>query len=203
MTDHRPTFQWRADPTWELANQIYFSRELSVGQYVAADMDSHPDLPDLWREAADTWGRTPAEIRQAVRAYARWLTACADADEPTDTHTAEAPAATDDSADDDVTTADAARYRCPDCEEPAIRRPPTAQPWADTWTGAHGRELPEWSHTDGEPLCPVVGEHGYERAQPQRLPADEPTPAEADAAETPTTPLAEPTDTADDDCDGM
>jgi hypothetical protein len=56
--------------------------------------------------------------------------------------------------------------RCSECAEPAVNRPPTTQPWASTRTEAHQQPLPEWSHTDGEPLCPVVGEHGYEPAQP-------------------------------------
>jgi hypothetical protein len=58
------------------------------------------------------------------------------------------------------------RYRCPECEEPVVHQPPTSTGWVTAWTASHGRELPEWSHTDGEPLCPVMGEHGYEPVQP-------------------------------------
>ena len=63
---------------------------------------------------------------------------------------------------------------------PVVPQAPTAQPWADTWTSG-GQTLPQWSHTDGQPLCPVVGPHGYEPAQP-------------------VTPTAE---ASDDDTDGM
>jgi len=52
---------------------------------------------------------------------------------------------------------------CPPCGEPAVPASPPPSPWFDTWTNT-GHPVPEWSHADGEPLCPVVGEHGYEPA---------------------------------------
>jgi hypothetical protein len=48
---------------------------------------------------------------------------------------------------------------CPQCGEPAVNRPPTS------WFAAWGPRQP-YSHQDGEPLCPVVGDHGYEPARP-------------------------------------
>jgi hypothetical protein len=48
---------------------------------------------------------------------------------------------------------------CPECGEPAQHERPAA------WTPAWG-DAPTWSHTDGEPLCPVVGSNGYEPATP-------------------------------------
>ncbi|MGF7236471.1 MAG: hypothetical protein ACQSGP_16120 [Frankia sp.] len=58
---------------------------------------------------------------------------------------------------------------CPECGELAVNRPPTTLfPYT-----AHGAARPEWSHTDGEPLCPIVGPDGYHPAQP--VPATVPT----------------------------
>ena len=48
---------------------------------------------------------------------------------------------------------------CPECGEPAQARPPTS--WTPAWGPA-----PAHSHTDGEPLCPVVGPTGYQPATP-------------------------------------
>jgi hypothetical protein len=48
---------------------------------------------------------------------------------------------------------------CPECYEPAQHERPAA------WTPAWG-DAPTWSHTDGEPLCPIVGSNGYEPATP-------------------------------------
>ncbi len=50
---------------------------------------------------------------------------------------------------------------CPECGEPAEENAP------GRWTPANG-PAPTWSHLDGEPLCPVVGQNGYEPAHPQR-----------------------------------
>lgn len=51
---------------------------------------------------------------------------------------------------------------CPECGEPAQRKPPRSNvPYA-----AHGMATPEFSHLDGEPLCPVVGDAGYQPADP-------------------------------------
>jgi hypothetical protein len=48
---------------------------------------------------------------------------------------------------------------CPECHEPAIYNP------LYIWNVRFG-SLPRYSHLDGEPLCPVVGNNGYEPAQP-------------------------------------
>lgn len=48
---------------------------------------------------------------------------------------------------------------CPECEEPAHNMAP------HSWTPAWG-PAPSWSHTDGEPLCPVMGSSGYVPASP-------------------------------------
>jgi hypothetical protein len=79
-----------------------------------------------------------------------------------------------------------AGYRCSECHEPAVNQPPTAKPWAETWTGGHGQDPPAWSHQDGQPLCPVMGEHGYQPAQPEPLPTvDTPAAEETSAGEGP------------------
>lgn len=54
---------------------------------------------------------------------------------------------------------------CPECGEEAVHKAPKPGPWLDTWTRT-GRPVPEWSHRDGEPLCPVMGDDGYEPAHP-------------------------------------
>lgn len=60
------------------------------------------------------------------------------------------------------------RHVCPECGEPAVRRPPAGR-WAATTLAVTGR-LPAWSHTDGEPLCPVTGPDGaYRPADPTPL----------------------------------
>ncbi len=52
---------------------------------------------------------------------------------------------------------------CPECGEDATHR----TPWNDlTPYRAHGRTAPAWSHLDGTPLCPVLGERGYQPADP-------------------------------------
>jgi hypothetical protein len=48
---------------------------------------------------------------------------------------------------------------CPECGQPAVPSPPTS------WTPAWGPR-PSYSHVDGEPLCPVVGPHGSQPADP-------------------------------------
>lgn len=51
---------------------------------------------------------------------------------------------------------------CPECGQPARRTPPTTQvPYA-----AHGMPRPDFSHLDGESLCPVVTDAGYQPARP-------------------------------------
>lgn len=49
---------------------------------------------------------------------------------------------------------------CPECGEPVRPVPPTVPRPAD-------EPVPVWSHLDGEPLCPVVGPHGYRPAHPR------------------------------------
>jgi len=82
VSDYQPTFQWHADPAWELGDQMHFSDELQAGQIVADDIDTHFQCswPQMWQEAAQRCGKTPEEMREAVRAYGRWLTAVADSD---------------------------------------------------------------------------------------------------------------------------
>ena len=59
-------------------------------------------------------------------------------------------------------TAGSAGRACPECGEPAHRvRPTTLVPYA-----AYGLPVPDWSHADGEPLCPVIGPAGYQPADP-------------------------------------
>jgi hypothetical protein len=64
----------------------------------------------------------------------------------------------------------APELKCPECGEPALSKPTTdLVPWE-----AHGLEHPQWSHSDGSALCPVVGPSGgYEPAQPH-APSAEP-----------------------------
>lgn len=52
---------------------------------------------------------------------------------------------------------------CPECGEPAQPVPPLY------WLPSYGPR-PGWSHMDGEQLCPVMGEDGYQPAEP--VPAD-------------------------------
>jgi hypothetical protein len=47
--------------------------------------------------------------------------------------------------------------RCEECGEPAVESPPTS--WDPSWG-----TVPEWSHEDGEPLCPSEGLNGEDRA---------------------------------------
>lgn len=56
---------------------------------------------------------------------------------------------------------------CPECEEDAIPTPPRDDrvPYQ-----ALGLPTPTWSHRDGTPLCPVIGPHGYQPADPAPKP---------------------------------
>jgi hypothetical protein len=66
------------------------------------------------------------------------------------------------------------QIECPQCGEEAVNTPPTDPvPWA-----AHGMNQPQWSHTDGSSLCPVLGgSGGYAPAQPQpKTAAHQPAP---------------------------
>ncbi|TQS43733.1 hypothetical protein [Cryptosporangium phraense] len=77
------------------------------------------------------------------------------------------------------------RYVCPECGEPVEHVPPY-----DAGTGALAGGDParqEWSHLDGEPLCPVVTDTGYQPALPTRI--DPPsTPPTSTTASTSTAP---------------
>ncbi|MBL7491178.1 hypothetical protein I6A60_38635 [Frankia sp. AgB1.9] len=48
---------------------------------------------------------------------------------------------------------------CPECGEPAVPHRPAVPAVA-------GRDDGTWSHRDGQPLCPVIGPHGYQPADP-------------------------------------
>lgn len=100
--EYKPTFQWHADPAWDLADQMHFSRQLQAGQIVAGDIETffQTSWPQMWQEAAQTWNTTPQEIRDAVRAYGRWLTAVADHDQATDESSAAGRVAGDAATDD-------------------------------------------------------------------------------------------------------
>lgn len=54
------------------------------------------------------------------------------------------------------------RMVCSECGEPAYKRPP--RPWG----GSSGvdKNRKQWSHKDGEPLCPVMTSKGYQPALP-------------------------------------
>ena len=49
---------------------------------------------------------------------------------------------------------------CPECGEPVRPVPPTVPRPAD-------EPMAVGSHLDGEPLCPVMGPHGYRPAHPR------------------------------------
>jgi hypothetical protein len=54
---------------------------------------------------------------------------------------------------------------CPECGERAVRADaPRDRRYPDTFS------LHAWVHTDGEPLCPVIGPDGYTAAQPDLPP---------------------------------
>ena len=66
---------------------------------------------------------------------------------------------------------------CPECGEPVLPRAPSS------WQPALG-PAPAHSHLDGQPLCPVVGPHGYQPAYPvRRPPAPTARPGAADTDE--------------------
>lgn len=59
------------------------------------------------------------------------------------------------------------RAVCPECGEPVQPVPPLQ------WPAGNGPR-PGWSHLDGEPLCPVIGEKGYVPAEPEAADPSEP-----------------------------
>ncbi len=74
---------------------------------------------------------------------------------------------------------DQEQMQCPECSDDAVLQAPSnLVPWQ-----ANGIVPPQWSHQDGTSLCPVIGEQGYEPAQPQPRSLDratEPVELEAD-----------------------
>lgn len=50
------------------------------------------------------------------------------------------------------------QLKCPECGELVQAKQPVA--WNPKWGPA-----PDASHLDGEPLCPVIGDSGYEPAK--------------------------------------
>lgn len=70
---------------------------------------------------------------------------------------------------------------CPECGEPARAEHPTT--WDYRWGPA-----PDFAHLDGEPLCPVIGDTGYEPADAVAgdTPADPGSPAQRGHAGFPT-----------------
>lgn len=59
------------------------------------------------------------------------------------------------------------QYECPECGEEVENRPPTNAGTGALAGGDPARQ--QWSHLDGEPLCPVVTDTGYQPALPDRL----------------------------------
>ena len=75
-----------------------------------------------------------------------------------------------DATDSDVPRREASvvGLECPECGEDAVEQSPgTLVPYE-----AQGMAVPRYAHTDGEPLCPVVGPSGYQPAQPREVLAD-------------------------------
>jgi len=60
---------------------------------------------------------------------------------------------------------------CPECDEPAVKKAATKKPNKVLLPITSKRILKrmEWSHLDGQPLCPVMGPHGYEPAEPKKV----------------------------------
>jgi hypothetical protein len=69
----------------------------------------------------------------------------------------------------------AAQLVCPECGETAVHQSPTA--WTPAWGPA-----PAYAHTDGQPLCPVIGPDGYQAAEPVMAPDHLTTETSAGAA---------------------
>ncbi len=67
---------------------------------------------------------------------------------------------------------------CPECDEPACADPPTG--YLNLW-GIR----PTASHTDGSPLCPVIGPYGYQPAEPVPTAVAPIGPADTDAGAPP------------------
>ncbi|SHN46449.1 hypothetical protein [Cryptosporangium aurantiacum] len=65
------------------------------------------------------------------------------------------------------------RHVCPECDEPVEHIPPDSAGTGALAGGDPARQ--EWSHLDGEPLCPVVTDTGYQPALPTRI--DPPSPS--------------------------
>jgi hypothetical protein len=65
------------------------------------------------------------------------------------------------------------RMVCPECGEPAVHRLPNGAGTGSLLAAEPARQ--RWSHRDGEPLCPVVTESGYQPALPVRTGPTQPT----------------------------
>lgn len=57
------------------------------------------------------------------------------------------------------------KFICPECDEPVVNRAPHRGSRTGWALNVEPRRL-EWSHEDGEPLCPVVIKDGYQPALP-------------------------------------
>jgi hypothetical protein len=53
---------------------------------------------------------------------------------------------------------------CPECGERATNRPPAGA--KNGWASSVDDRRLMWSHVDGEPLCPVMTDSGYQPALP-------------------------------------
>jgi hypothetical protein len=120
-------------------------------------------IPDGWRDGTRRahgprrrWLRLPRRAPRAEPASDPDPSATPEDGTPTDGP--EVPTEPDGEA------AEPPQLVCPECGEPVVRRPPT------NWLPAWGPR-PEYSHADGEPLCPVVGPDGYRPADP--VPAED------------------------------
>lgn len=148
----RRTYGWSSPARWAL--------EAGVAG-VAVTRTSVRGVRRVSRAARTGWTAGWAEGKTRHAAYVARRAARTGADEPS------APAARQ--ATPDRTGGGARAPVCPECGEPTVDRPPTS------WLAAWGPP-PEHSHTDGQPLCPVIGDGGYRPADPlPGRPAEEPT----------------------------
>lgn len=53
---------------------------------------------------------------------------------------------------------------CPECDEPVVKRPPVRSGWS---ISVDPKRL-EYSHPNGEPLCPVMTSTGYQPGLPKK-----------------------------------
>jgi hypothetical protein len=119
-------------------------------------------IPDGWREGTGRargprrgWLRRPRRSPHAEPSDGSDPSAT-----PEDGTSTDGPEVTEPDGD----AAEPPQLVCPECGESVVRRPPT------NWLPAWGPR-PDYSHADGEPLCPVVGPDGYRPADP--VPAED------------------------------